>query len=222
MATAPRESYRPPRGRRIASRYVNTGFYPGYDVLDNQGHWDTPTWEAIRKRMEQVPEIRFFTPDERDLYAAVCDVVVGQDAARDPWTVPIVNFLDEKLFLNHTDGYRFAGMPPMREAFRAGARALDLSASILFSGRRLATLARADQKEVIAALARHEPPGHLWATLNPKHFWHVLTVSALHIFYAHPYLWNEIGFGGPVYPLGYARITNGEPDPWEKHEDRAA
>jgi hypothetical protein len=25
-------------------------------------------------------------------------------------------------------------------------------------------------------------------------------------FYAHPWAWNEIGFGGPAYPRGYMRL----------------
>ena len=122
------------RARRIESRYINTGYYPGYDVLDQQGHWDQPTWEAIRQRMEEIPPLRFFTRDEAEIYRRLCDEIVGQDAERDPWTVPIVHFLDAKLHRNETDGYRFAGMPPMREAFRLGAAAVALDATMVVAG----------------------------------------------------------------------------------------
>ena len=213
-----------PRGRgarRIASQYVNTGYYPGYDVLDQQAHWDQPTWEAIRRRMEEVPPLRFFTRHEAEIYHRLCDLIVGQDAERDPWTVPIVHFLDAKLHHNQTDGYRFAGMPPMREAFRQGAAAVDDSARRLF-GRAFNALNREQQREIVRRLAAHEMPGRKWRRLNPKHFWHHLATATVAIFYAHPYAWNEIGFGGPAYPRGYMRLVNGEAEPWEAREDRAA
>jgi hypothetical protein len=37
-------------------------------------------------------------------------------------------------------------------------------------------------------------------------------------FYSHPWAWNEIGFGGPAYPRGYAAFGSphlGEREPWE-------
>ena len=38
------------------------------------------------------------------------------------------------------------------------------------------------------------------------------------IYYAHPYAWDEIGFGGPAYPRGYFALNNGAPEPWEPRE----
>ncbi len=42
-------------------------------------------------------------------------------------------------------------------------------------------------------------------------------------FYSHPWAWNEIGFGGPAYPRGYARfgsphLRNAESEAWEGEE----
>ena len=37
-------------------------------------------------------------------------------------------------------------------------------------------------------------------------------------YYAHPYAWDEIGFGGPAYPRGYFALNNGAPEPWEPRE----
>jgi hypothetical protein len=45
--------------------------------------------------------------------------------------------------------------------------------------------------------------------------------SVLEAFYAHPWAWNEIGFGGPAYPRGYAAFGSphlGEDEHWEAHE----
>ena len=38
--------------------------FPDYNVLDEVGHWDEKTREVVLKRVEAVPEISFFTPDE--------------------------------------------------------------------------------------------------------------------------------------------------------------
>ena len=40
------------------------------------------------------------------------------------------------------------------------------------------------------------------------------------VYYAHPWAWDEIGFGGPAYPRGYMRLANGLPQPWETEEER--
>ncbi|MDQ2679511.1 MAG: gluconate 2-dehydrogenase subunit 3 family protein, partial [Candidatus Eremiobacteraeota bacterium] len=39
-------------------------------------------------------------------------------------------------------------------------------------------------------------------------------------YYAHPWAWDEIGFGGPAYPRAYMRLEHGEPEPWEVRERR--
>jgi hypothetical protein len=39
-------------------------------------------------------------------------------------------------------------------------------------------------------------------------------------FYAHPWAWNEIGFGGPAYPRGYKNIDLNGLEPWEAREAR--
>ena len=40
------------------------------------------------------------------------------------------------------------------------------------------------------------------------------------VYYAHPWAWDEIGYGGPAYPRGHMRLEEGEPEPWEVHERR--
>ena len=42
--------------------------------------------------------------------------------------------------------------------------------------------------------------------------------AVLSEFYAHPWAWNEIGFGGPAYPRGYARLGIGLRESWEGEE----
>ena len=44
--------------------------------------------------------------------------------------------------------------------------------------------------------------------------------DAIDAYYAHPWAWDEIGFGGPAYPRAYTRLERGEPEPWEVEEQR--
>jgi hypothetical protein len=48
----------------------------------------------------------------------------------------------------------------------------------------------------------------------------LLLQDAIEGYYAHPFAWDEIGFGGPAYPRGYMRLENGRPEPWEVEEQR--
>ena len=41
-------------------------------------------------------------------------------------------------------------------------------------------------------------------------------------FYSHPWAWNEIGFGGPAYPRGYANLGLDRREHWERPEHHAA
>ncbi len=55
----------------------------------------------------------------------------------------------------------------------------------------------------------------------PVHrFWMMLVQDCIEVYYAHPWAWDEIGFGGPAYPRAYIRLENGAPEPWESNERR--
>jgi hypothetical protein len=55
-----------------------------------------------------------------------------------------------------------------------------------------------------------------------RRFFTMLVSDVVHVYYAHPWAWDEIGFGGPAYPRGYMRLERGEPEPWEVEERRYA
>ena len=60
----------------------------------------------------------------------------------------------------------------------------------------------------------------IWQTLPVKHFWTLFMGDCAEVYYAHPWAWDEIGFGGPAYPRAYFRLERGDPEPWEKNEKR--
>jgi hypothetical protein len=187
------------------------GRYPDYDVLDEAGHWDEVTRRVVLSRLDAPPPIRFFTRDEAATLGAFCDVVMAQD--REP-KIPVLNMVDAKLFAGQLDGFRFAGMPDDRETWRRAAAGLDAVAR-QHGCPDFSSASAEVQERVVDAFHRGELRGQVWDELDPKRAWSVLMRSVLSAFYSHPWAWNEIGFGGPAYPRGYARLGIGQRESWE-------
>ena len=202
--------------------------YPGYDVLDKR---DTPSWnektrEVIAHRLATPSEPRFFDGKEWAMVQAVADRIVPQpsrgERGRDGngEAIPVAGLVDTKLLENHQDGYRNAKMPPQREAWKRGLRALDAEAHGTYN----APFTMLDGEQQDALLKRMES-GDLhdaaWEGMPPKEFWaqHLLR-DIVHAYYAHPTAWSEIGWGGPASPRGYVRLQSNMRDPWEAAEAR--
>jgi Gluconate 2-dehydrogenase subunit 3 len=187
------------------------GRYPDYNVLDEIGHWDEVTRRVVLERVEQVPPIRFFTDQERRALEAFCNVVMAQD--REP-RIPVLNMVDAKLFAGELDGFQFADMPDDRETWRRVAVGLDAAAR-QHGVAEFATASHRVQTQVIEAFSQGSLHGEVWDELPPAKAWSVVMRAVLSAFYSHPWAWNEIGFGGPAYPRGYARFGIGQRESWE-------
>ena len=187
------------------------GRYPDYNVLDEADHWDEVTRRLVLDRVEQVPPIRFFTQDEALTVGVFCDVVMAQD--REP-RIPVLNMVDAKLFAGELDGFHFADMPDDRETWRRLPLGLDAAARRLGAGD-FAGASEDVHTQVVDALAKGKLQGEVWDELPPDKTWKVVSRAILSAFYSHPWAWNEIGFGGPAYPRGYARLGAGQRESWE-------
>lgn len=189
--------------------------YPDYDVLAKR---DTPSWndqtrEAVRKRLEEVPERRFLGEGEWALLEAVVARLMPQPEREEP--VPIVPWIDEKLADNRGPGYRFADMPPMREAWRLGLAAIAGEARERH-GTDFADLPTAVQDDLLDDVQHGRIDGRCWCDLPAQRFFgELLLKEVAAIYYSHPAAWSEIGFGGPAGPRGYVRLGFDERDPWE-------
>jgi len=191
--------------------------YPHFNVLDK---WATPDWddqtrEAIRRRLEEVPSIRFFTPAEVMTLEAVVERIIPQPDRSAEEKIPIVPWIDKKLFDDARDGYRQEVLPPQRRAWRLAIAGIDETAQVLF-GAPFHELDAPSQDMILKRVQQGDPPGETWKEL-PSHifFGKVLAVEIVKIYYAHPAAWNEIGYHGPSSPRGYSRIWDGGIDPWD-------
>jgi hypothetical protein len=187
------------------------GRYPDYNVLDQAEHWDEVTRRVVLDRVEHVPPIRFFTEPEVRALGAFCDLVMAQ--GQEP-KVPVLNMVDAKLFAGKLDGYRYVELPDDRETWRRVAKGLDAAAR-QHGVRDFAGAAADVQRRVIQAFADGKLQGEIWDELPPKRAWTVVTRAILSEFYSHPWAWNEIGFSGPAYPRGFARLGVGQRESWE-------
>jgi gluconate 2-dehydrogenase subunit 3-like protein len=212
----------PRMGQPLPPR-AQPGYYPGFHTLDQQDFWDNATRRLIERRVHDIPPIRFFEAREAALLQAVCDRILPQDDRDEAHTIPIVNAIDARLFENRTDGYRYEQMPTDREAHRLGLQAIDAIAQHLF-GRPFIELAPLDQDRVLETIHDAKPPAahEIWNRMPIHRYWMLLVQDVVEVYYAHPWSWDEIGFGGPAYPRGYMRLERGEPEPWEVDERRYA
>ena len=196
--------------------------YPSYNVLDkwSSPDWDDQTREVVRRRLEEVPPVRFFTEHEARTLAAIAERIVPQPDRSEAERVAIVPWIDEKLYEDKRDGYRYEELPPQREAWRLGLVGIDETARALFDGKDFCDLDPLSQDVVLQHVERGDATGTSWKQLPAARFFKsVLAITIVKVYYAHPLAWNEIGYGGPSSPRGHVRKWAGGVDPWEAHEE---
>jgi hypothetical protein len=99
--------------------------YPGYDVLEQRGHWDEATRQVVLDRMHNIPTIKYFTLTEVEILQAVCDRVMPQDDRPKDQRIAIVPWIDQRCHFHLSDGTRFEEMPPDEIAWRWGLEGID-------------------------------------------------------------------------------------------------
>ena len=125
--------------------------------------------------------------------------------------------VDAKLHAGQLDGFQFAGMPDDRDVWRLVARGLDEAAAARGAAS-FGSCPAEVRTEIVAAFHQGDLHDGVWADLPAAKAFGVLMRAVLAAFYSHPWAWNEIGFGGPAYPRGYARLGVGLRESWEGEE----
>ena len=184
--------------------------FPGYDVLVEVDTWDAVTAGVVLARLGPPPPIRFFTPAEQAVGAALFDLLLDQ---RTRPKVPVLELVDARLAEAITDGWRYDEMPEDGPAFRMTFNFLDEDAQA--RGARFHELDHDLQIELVQRVQDLNANGDDWHGLPAKHVWSLWTRYACAAFYSHPWAWNEIGFGGPAYPRGYKNLGPDKREPWE-------
>lgn len=198
------------RARETGTSPGGEGRFDGYDVLGQAGAWDPVTAAVVMERTREKRALSFFQPHEAEICRALLDLVVANH--REP-RVPVLEQVDRRLFEGETDGWRYQDMPEDGEAWRRSLSFLDEDAAAVF-GSGFAACTLEQQGHLVQGVQDSET----WHGLSGKHVWSLWTRYACSAFYAHPWAWNEIGFGGPAYPRGYKVLHRGWREPWETEE----
>lgn len=206
-----------PRQRRGTTPQMH-GRYPDYDVLSQTDHWDGVTRRVVLDRVHNVPPYRFFDERERATLEPFCDTLTAQD--EDP-RIAVLAYVDEKLYENRGEGYQYFDLPTDQETWRTVARGLDQEAQALGLDA-FGELSLHHRDQICHRFAQIELVGGVWATLNVSRAFSVVMRDVCEAFYAHPWAWNEIGFGGPAYPRGYMRMGVGDHRGRDPHEGEEA
>jgi hypothetical protein len=197
------------------------GYYPGFSTLSQSTFWDAATRRVVDKRVQQPPARKFFSEATWDFWTAVFAHLVPQTDRTPDRQIPLVPVLDDRLAANRTVGYRFEDMPHDRVVYELGIEAIDSEAQYHHGGNFLYLSAR-HRDEVLKIIEQGKPKAAqaIWKKMSVKRFWQMIMTDAIEAYYAHPWAWDEIGFGGPAYPRAYTRLERGEPEPWEVEEQR--
>jgi hypothetical protein len=197
------------------------GYYPGFSTLSQSAFWDDATRQVVTNRVDSTSCRQFFSAEEWDFWTVVFAHLIPQTDRTPDRQIPIVAPLDHRLFINQTVGYRFEDMPQDREAYRMGREAINKEAEDRYGAGFLA-LPYQQQEMVLKAIhdGKPEAAAAIWQTMSVHRFWQLIMGDAIDAYYAHPWAWDEIGFGGPAYPRAYTRLERGEPEPWEVEERR--
>jgi hypothetical protein len=192
--------------------------YPVADILAQRGHWDDATRRVILDRVQNVPPFRYFGPHQRATLEALCDRVLPQSHRPADRRVPIAPWIDQYCSQGTVTGFRFDDMPPNPIAWDRGLDGLDQTAQAMFEGTFIA-LDAGQRDQALESIRRGDPPGEVWQGLPARRWWiYVALRQITGVYYAHPFAWDEIGFGGPAYPRGYVALNHGAPEPWEPRE----
>jgi Gluconate 2-dehydrogenase subunit 3 len=197
------------------------GYYSGYSTLAQKKNWDKATRTVVTERVEKLSAIRFFSQQEAEVLGAVMERVLPQDDRSEGKTIPILSVLDERLYKNTLNGFRYEDMPPDQEAYKLAIKAIEEMAQARFQ-ESFVDLTVHRQELILKSLhdGKPDPENSIWQRMPVHRFWAMLMEDCVTAYYSHPWAWDEIGFGGPAYPRGYMRLENGLPEPWEKEEKR--
>lgn len=185
--------------------------FPGFSVTARADKWDAVTTAVVLGRLEPPAPAKFFDNAEEAIVRPLLDRLLAQD--EEP-RVPVFEVVDQRLAGRKGDGYRYDDLPEDPEAWRLSVGALEVDAKTS-AGLGFASLDRQGQRDIIERVRLCEGK---WHGLPAGHVFSLWMRYACGAYYAHPWAWNEIGFGGPAYPTGYKHLALDGREHWEVQE----
>lgn len=161
-----------------------------------------------------VQQPQFFSDSEFALLQTICDRLIPQDI--DDKRIDIAGNIDNRLFQNESDGWRYNVMPPDGDAYKLGLAGIDETAQLLFQ-QSFHQLSGDQQDSLLLTIQRAVAPGKTWEHFPAELFFEELLVEATHIYYSHPLAQEAIGYVGmadvPTWQrIGLNQLEDREPN----------
>jgi len=186
--------------------------YPDYDVLALQDEWDATTRQIVNQRLGPF-EFKLLSTWQQDMLKAIARQLAYEH--REEVLTWIAAHVDQKLGSSQGEAERRPGVPPQKELILAGLEALEQWAKAKFF-KGFLSIKKEQQLEYLQLLeVGGLPQDGGWSVEKQKELFKKLAGLIISAHYSHPWVWSEIGYGGPAYPRGYVRVELGLTDPWE-------
>lgn len=213
-ADEPRPGPDRPTGRVRPAPDRAAGSGRGERIVEQARYWDRATAGVVLARIGPHPDPRFFTPAEVAVARPLLTHLLALEDDDRRYRVPVLEMIDQRLAEGQIDGWRYADMPEDGQAWRDSLAGLDEDARLRHDGRGFGAIGFGDRHRLL----RHvqDLGANRWYGMPAGHVWTLWTRYACTAYYAHPYAWDETGFGGPAYPRGYLRLGVGLREPWEE------
>lgn len=187
--------------------------YPTFDVMEESKSWDAHTRSIVNARLVREHTYGYITTVEAETLRAWTSLLM--DDHRGEITQYIISHIDQVLLENKGEGHRKLDIPPIRTLLRQGLKAIN-ETGWLVNSVPFFQLEESDQRSIMLQISDGTyPPTKSWAGIPQKALFQKLFQLSMEAYYAHPTVWSEIGFGGPVYPRGYALNSPSQLDAWE-------
>lgn len=195
---------------------MQKSLYPNYDVLALHDEWDEHTRQIVKKRLGPF-QFKLLTEWEVSMLKELAAHLAFE--IREEILTWIAAHIDTQLGQPMGEGERKPEIPPQKELVRKGLKAID-GWAIILHGKAYLELEAQAQLNLLTDLSM----GQLevkdnWDSTRQKELLKKLAGLTIDAYYSHPWVWSEIGYGGPAYPRGYVRIELGLTDPWEPQRE---
>lgn len=188
------------------------GLYPDYDVLAHKDEWDENTRQVVLSRLGPF-QYKLLSGWELEMVQTVAGHLTYEN--RPEILAWIAAHVDHELSQAQGEGQRQPEVPPQKDLVLRGLKALESWAEELYK-KGFLELNVQEQLQILQSLqlGKLQVAGE-WNAALQKALFKKLVGLAVDAYYSHPWVWSEIGYGGPAYPRGYVRIELGVTDPWE-------
>ncbi len=177
--------------------------YKLVEELLNSDFVTEPTRRALQERLEKLGSNCFFSNESFHLLSVVCDLLMDQNS--EERMVNTALFIDERLFNNDTDGWRYNSMPPDDIKYQLGLQAIDDTSTKMY-GEKFLLIKKEDQIFVLSAIQNGDVQDEIWKKLNPKLFFEDLLAETAEIFFSHPVVQASINYVGMADAKGWTKI----------------